>query len=375
MKECPNCWTCREDEAGRCSLDGSPLLASLPGPRTLDGRYRLVRRLGGRRWSTVYEALHLGIRRRCVVKVFNVVSRRSEGFQGRLWAEAEALGRLNHPCIVGVTDFGVDPRRGGVPFLVTEYVEGRSLQVAMSESAFAACQQAVPLLEEIAAALDHAHERGVLHRNLEPSNVLLPTSANARAAVKLIGFRLAEVIPWPPEAAPSECERNGPEAAALGSRAVGLDLSDTASMSPPPDGVVWREWPRSCGSPSLPPTTSRFEGAVEYASPELLRGEAGGHAADIFAFGVIALELLTGRRALPAPPQDLGPRGTRDPATGGRLTPSLDDEMLSVLRQCLEAEPGRRPASASGAVQRMREASRSVSALEKESTSAEPQEK
>src|SRR5688572_15524260 len=125
MTECPRCGQCWDDGVADCPADGGPLTVAFAGAATIDGKYRLERRLGEGGMGVVYRARHLGIGRTFAVKVMR--SRHPGFLAARFPQEARALGTVRHPSIVDVSDSGLDPRNGGLPYLVMEYLEGRTL--------------------------------------------------------------------------------------------------------------------------------------------------------------------------------------------------------------------------------------------------------
>src|SRR5262245_7102990 len=124
MKECPSCGLCEDDVQEVCPQDGSQLRQGLAGSRIISGRYRLDKVLGSGGMGVVYEALHVGLHRRFAVKLMKSNDRH---FLNRFRIEAEALGKLKHPNIVDVSDSGVDPRNGGLAYVVMEFLQGRTL--------------------------------------------------------------------------------------------------------------------------------------------------------------------------------------------------------------------------------------------------------
>ena len=154
--------------------------------------------------GVVYRATHEALYRSFAVKLLAATRARSEEFLGRFRVEAEALGKLKHPHVVDVTDFGIDPRGGGVAYLVMEYLEGRSLEEHCRQTGPLDLDEALSLLSAMASAVDFAHERGVLHRDLKPANVFLAGEKDARPVVKILDFGLARLVGDAAPRAPQE---------------------------------------------------------------------------------------------------------------------------------------------------------------------------
>jgi len=304
LKECAVCSRCLDDVASTCPEDGAGLRDGLPGPTLLDGKYALEQRLGEGGMGVVFRARHVALDRRFALKVVRGPS--TEGRLARFRREAMALGRLKHPGIVDVTDFGVDPRAGGLPYLVMELLDGESLESRLRDGPRLSTEDSLALLEQTAQAVDFAHARGVLHRDLKPSNVLLRRRADSSPGVKLLDFGLALLDPAGDWAAP------GRRAADL-SPTVDDEVSPTrASGRPesedPPDTVtVARDSSASSvetgilGSPIAEDATAgttrpgEILGTPFFMAPERFSGGASSRAGDIYALGVVAFALLTGR--------------------------------------------------------------------------------
>ena len=131
MRECESCGRCLDDGALPCCGTGDLLTEPFPGPPLVDGKYLLERRLGAGGMGSVYRALHVGLGKVFAVKVIRSLFSAAPQAVARFRIEAQALGRLSHPNVVAVTDYGVDPRRGGLPYLVMEHLPGESLLAAM----------------------------------------------------------------------------------------------------------------------------------------------------------------------------------------------------------------------------------------------------
>jgi WD40 repeat protein len=133
------------------------------------GQYRIVEPIGEGGMATVYKAYQPGLDRYVAVKVLPPIHAKTPGFSERFVREAKAIAGLHHPNILPVYDFGQDD---GYSFIVMRYIEGaRTLRDVMAEPL--SLEQIAGLMEQIAAALDHAHRQGVIHRDVKPANVLM----------------------------------------------------------------------------------------------------------------------------------------------------------------------------------------------------------
>src|SRR5262245_2853472 len=186
VKECSICHACADDAVELCPNDSTRLEITIPGSTRLDGKYELERRLGAGGMGVVYRALHLDLHRSVAIKI---IASTREGFADRFRIEAAALGRLKHPNIVDVMDFGVDDERG-MAYLVMELLEGVTLAARCDASGLPPRREAVEILEKVAAAVDFAHDHDILHRDLKPANVFLVRSTTG-TSIKMLDFGLA----------------------------------------------------------------------------------------------------------------------------------------------------------------------------------------
>src|SRR5947209_3187357 len=142
--------------------------------RTL-GPYKLEAALGKGGMATVYRAFQATVKRYVAIKVMASEIADQPGFIERFEREAEVIASLEHPHILPVIDYG---NADGVHYLVMRYIEGGSLEDRMRRKALS-LQETARMMTQMASALDYAHKRGVVHRDLKPNNVLLDSSENA----------------------------------------------------------------------------------------------------------------------------------------------------------------------------------------------------
>jgi serine/threonine protein kinase len=172
--------------------------------QTLDGKYRLERLLGQGGMGAVYLANHLGTERYVALKLITPQFMRNKEFVERFKREARAAGRLRHPNVVDVTDFGF-ARVGdeSVAYLVMEYLDGCTLSDVLAEETRLPLYWVVDILEQVCSAVHEAHQQGVVHRDLKPDNIWLEPNGLGGYRVKVLDFgiaKLAEVGNIPPEA-------------------------------------------------------------------------------------------------------------------------------------------------------------------------------
>lgn len=300
------------------------MIGPLQQTSTLDGRYQLGQRLGEGATGVVYRAVHLGLKKTFAVKLLKTVSPDSCSL-ARFRREAEALGQLRHPNVVEVTDFGIDAAAGGIPYLVMELLEGITLAELCREEGPLLLERALPILDALAAAIDAAHARGILHRDLKPGNILLGKTAEGAPVVKVVDFGLAELtdscLEGESPAFEEDFSRPGEEGAFTGR------LTATGAL---------------LGTPL-------------YVAPELIRQSAATRASDLYSFGVIAYEVLTGHPPFKgSTPQVLAGHLERDPPSPAAAGVALSAEVGQTLQELLRKDPALRPGSALEVVGRLR---------------------
>jgi serine/threonine protein kinase len=301
MKLCPSCEESYPDDAGFCPFDGSPLVRStdpLLG-RTLAARYRLVRRLGTGGMAVVYLARHVMIERRNAIKILRQDLGMNPAHRERFLREARAVNRINHPNIVEITDFGED---AGLVFLVMEYIEGASLASLVRHNLLP-WKRAAGVGLQVASALARAHELGVIHRDLKPENVLLFIRDGADV-VKLTDFGIAKII----------------------------------------------------DAPALTFSEQRF-GTPGYMAPEYIEGAEASPRGDLYAFGVLVYELLTGHLPFDAkfPAEIFALQMTAPPIPPSDRVEGIPPALESLILNLIERKPADRPRDAFAACDALQE--------------------
>lgn len=346
LKSCPTCSTCYGDGRWSCPDDGASLVAELSGSPLIDSKYRIDRRLGHGGMGVVYRARHERLGRQFALKLIRPEASSNAEFVARFSVEAAALGRLKHPGIVDVTDFGVDPRDGGLPYLVMEHLEGTSLHEHVRRRGALPLDEALPILDAVAQALDFAHAQGVLHRDLKDANVFLCQRSSGPLAAKILDFGLARLLSStsgePPVLAPVVEARPLLQEPTTAPPAHSDGRSPTVTLKRlggPPRGA---EPPLENGRLTVP---GQVGCTIDYAAPEVLRGEDATVASDLYSFAVMAYRLLVGRLPFEGKARQVadGHLNHVPPAPSGlrhSLPPELDGPLLGALAKDARSRPG-----------------------------------
>src|SRR5215208_5826865 len=171
----------------------------MPGPEeyvgeVLDEKYRLEHLLGKGGMGAVYLATHLGTERYVALKLISPQFMRNNEFVERFKREAKAAGRLRHPNVVDVTDFGFAQRGDErVAYLVMEYMDGCTLADVLAEESQLPLDWVVDILEQVCSAVDEAHQLGIVHRDLKPDNIWLEPNRRGGYTIKVLDFGVAKL--------------------------------------------------------------------------------------------------------------------------------------------------------------------------------------
>jgi formylglycine-generating enzyme required for sulfatase activity/serine/threonine protein kinase len=192
MKECPACRRCFPDEINHCPQDGDATTPSLLGEPILDARYQLERRLGQGGMGVVFQARHIFLKTSHAIKVIlpDLVGN-DPMLVTRFRQEALAAAAIRHQNIIAVTDFGVV--RGTMPFLVMEFVSGRSLHEMLNEEGAMPPPRALELISAIGAGVAAAHRQNIVHRDLKPLNIMTQDKMPVAEGLKILDFGLAKI--------------------------------------------------------------------------------------------------------------------------------------------------------------------------------------
>lgn len=316
MKECPACRRCFPDDINHCPQDGDATQPSLLGEPILDARYQLERRLGQGGMGVVFQARHIFLKTKHAIKVIlpDLVGN-DPMLVTRFRQEALAAAAIRHPNIIAVTDFGVV--RGTMPFLVMEFVSGKSLQELMAKEGAMPAARAFELICPAAAGVGAAHRQNIVHRDLKPLNIMLQESVPANEGLKILDFGLAKI-------------KSGE---LLGS--------------------------------FVQAKTSGLMGSPFYMAPEQWSDEEPDARADIYSLGIILYQMLAGDVPFKGSsiPSIMKKHLTLPPPRFKSFGVDVPPQIEAVVRHALEKEIGARTASVEAFVSELREAVASASAV------------
>ena len=304
------------------SADGQPTTAeemetmrvAQAQPGDVVGSYRVLRLIGEGAVGRVFEVEHVKIGRRAAMKVLSPEHALRPQAVRRLFAEAQAVNRINDPHIVEITDVVDADRPGGASGVVMELLEGQSLAQLLIKEGPIPPERFIPILIQVADALSAAHAAGFVHRDLKPENIFLTERHGETDYVKLLDFGLAKSLAPDPTL-----------------------TSSTGGPTP----VPIRQHQTVEGT---------FLGTPAYASPEQASGKPVDRRSDLYSLGVILYEMLCGR--LPFEGANLGEYLVKHitmevPSPPREVSESAAGRALDRLaRRCLEKDPAQRLASA-----------------------------
>src|SRR4051812_47171512 len=162
--------------------------------QTLDEKYLIERELGRGGMGTVYLATHVGTERPVAVKIISPQYMQRNEFVERFRREARAAGRLRHPNVVDVTDFGfAETKSGQVAYLVMEYLDGCTLGEILDEEKNLPVAWTLDILDQVCSAVGEAHHQGIIHRDLKPDNIWLEPNQRGGYTVKVLDFGIAKL--------------------------------------------------------------------------------------------------------------------------------------------------------------------------------------
>jgi serine/threonine protein kinase len=264
--------------------------SALPVGEVIPGtRYRVRQKLGEGGMGAVYLAEHVDIERRVALKLVHAELLRNPLVLGQFRQEARAASRIGNPYICDVTDWGELP--DGRVFFVMEYLDGRSLGRVLEQARRLPPARAIPILRQVAKALGSAHEKGIVHLDVKPDNVLLVNKDGRADAVKVVDFGVAGILG----------QQSG---------------------------------------------TARVMGTPEYMAPERATGKTYDHRSDVYSLGVMAYEMLVGELPFQGatPIETLSLQATEVPdRINERLRQPIPEALEGVVMGMIEKAPSRRP--------------------------------
>ena len=279
------------------SLLPSSIMRLMLPKGTRVGHYEVQSLIGSGGMGQVYRAHDLKLDRDVAVKVLCALFLPDRDRLRRFEQEARAAAALNHPNIVAVFQMGTYE---GAPYLVSELLEGLTLREHVQRGPLT-IRKAVDYAIQIAHGLAAAHGKGIVHRDLKPENLFVTKDGR----VKILDFGLAKLTRPKIEA----------------TRRMAKHITDSGTVV----------------------------GTVGYMPPEQVRGETADHRADIFAFGAILYEMVSGKRAFQGPTavETMEAILNEEPLTLSRLVPAIPPQLERVVNRCLEKNPEQRFHSAS----------------------------
>jgi serine/threonine protein kinase len=275
------------------------------------GPYEIESPLGAGGMGEVYRARDTRLERTVAIKVLNAQLVASAELRARFEREAKIVSQLQHPHICVLHDVG---NEGPIDYLVMEFLQGESLAERLRKGPLVA-EQVLTFAIEIADALEKAHRAGIVHRDLKPGNVML-----TKSGAKLLDFGLAKPL-------------GGTVASGTGGSSSASVLAAALTQTMPAQ------------SPGTPLSTAgAVIGTVQYMSPEQIQGIEADARSDIFSFGVMLFEMVTGKRTFEGKTQAsiVGQILAVDPPSVSTLRPQTPPGLDRVIRLCLDKDPDER---------------------------------
>jgi len=265
------------------------------------GPYEIVMALGAGGMGEVYRAKDTRLGREVALKVLPESFAKDNDRLRRFEQEARAVAALNHPNIMAIHDIG---EQAGVPYLVSELLEGSSLRMEIEQSRLTV-RKSIDYAVQIAQGLSAAHDKNIIHRDLKPENVFVTHDGR----VKILDFGLAKLA------------RNG-------------DSADSEAVT-----MTFTNAPTEAG---------KVLGTVGYMAPEQVRGATVDSRTDIFAYGAVLYEMVSGQRAFQrdTAAETMTAILKEDPPEIDEISHPVSPGLELVIRRCLEKKPEQRFQSA-----------------------------
>lgn len=298
---CPNCKQSIATSANFCGECGASIVSSAKSTdphigKMVAGRYRIQRRLATGGMGEIYIAKHDTLNQQVAVKLLHRRYASDERIVKRFFNEARSFCRVKHPYAVGILDFG--RLENGTLYLVTEYIEGKPLNLFVSNRNGLSAKVVVRLARQIAEVLAAAHEEQIIHRDLKPDNIIVTSGLGGRWSIKLLDFGIAKI----------------------------LDDEDTQGLT----------------------RTGSVFGTPEFMSPEQAQGLPVSFSGDIYSYGAVLFYMLA---AIPPftckdRPKVLQLQISEPPPLGDlEKRDDIPLELIDLIGLCLEKKPDDRPDS------------------------------
>jgi serine/threonine protein kinase len=354
--------------------------------QVLDDKYRLEQLLGQGGMGAVYLATHLGTERYVALKLISPRFMRNSEFVERFKREARAAGRLRHPNVVDVTDFGfARVKEGQVAYLVMEYLDGCTLGDVLAEEKRLPLEWVADIMEQVCSAVNEAHQQGIIHRDLKPDNIWLEPNRLGGYRVKVLDFGIAKLGPTTEAPVVDDAVStiidnvSAMRASAdlevktlMQSANVTRQLTHQESIADEDGTLLFGETTSSGGNrhtaTTVPGAALTRVGAIMgtplYMSPEQCGGGKVDMRSDIYSLGVIAYQMLAGEppfsgntsAVMRAHRQD-SPRDLREHEA------KVPKRVARVVMSALAKNPAERPATAFAFASSLRGQAEGIGAL------------
>lgn len=404
-------------EPGRLLPKSETMNFSSPIGQTLDGKYNIERELGRGGMGTVYLATHLGTERPVAVKIIAPQFMQRPEFVERFRREARAAGRLRHPNVVDVTDFGfAETDSGRVAYLVMEYLDGCTLGEILDEEKNLPVSWTLDILEQVCSAVHEAHQQGIIHRDLKPDNIWLEPNQRGGYTVKVLDFGIAKVDSAGHSFSSTEAARTGgASTVAMGSASTfagdegSTAIHDSISPTQIVEARTLIQAPNEESEPAKPnparqtvnltaeidqeavgtkilengeaelpggatprldtaPVTKDLTrvgavlGTPLYMSPEQCRGEKLDPRSDLYSIGVIAYQMLSGEPPFRGDFTEVMACHREAPPPPLKVR-KVRRKLRKVIMSALEKDPDLRPQSAASFATILRSRSEGIAGL------------